>query len=311
MSDHPRLPDDLLPGEHFYKPQRRGSFAPSGKVVGWITFLVITLFVLGLFRVSITSEHWYALAALLFVGFLIKVIIRNRNMHRIVQENQNAVALLESSQLDEGARRLDEMCRKPTLPQFHAFLVFNRGVGFLKQGNPERALSLFAAVLNCGWLEIQNNSFFVYYPLLLNGIATSYAIKGDIPTAEHWQGIAHDHITPERMGTLLCMDTLIGIRNQRYEIVVSDAEKGWENAESNLPAGQMKNLRILCAFALSHVNHNNVHDEKIRQFLDGARPFRMGQFDYLTVNWPELKAFLQFHGFSMPVMVSPVSVIKK
>jgi hypothetical protein len=311
MSDHPRLSEDLLPRENFYKPKRRGSFAPSGKTVGWFTFAVIAFFVLGIMRVNISTEHWYVLAAVLFVWYLGKFILRNRRLHRIVQENQDAVALLESSQLDEGARRLDQMCQKPTMPQFHAFLVFNRGVGYLRQCNPDRALSLFAAVLNCGWLEVQNNSFFVYYPLLLNGIATTYAIKGDIPSAEHWQGIAHDHITPERIGTLLPMDTLIGIRNGRYEIVVSDAEKNWENAESNQPAGQMKNLRILCAFALSYVNHNNVQDEKIREFLDGARPFRMGQFDYLAVNWPELKAFLQYHGFSTPVTVNSEAVIKE
>ena len=310
MSDNPRLPEELLPSERFYRPERRGGVAPSGKTVALIVCFVVGIFALGLMRINIPGDAWYIGGAVVIVGVLIQFILRNRRLHTIIQENQDAVALLESSQLDEGARRLDALCKKSTFPQFHAFLVFNRGVGYLRQGQPDRGLSLFAAVLNSGWFESRSNSFFTYYPLLLNGIAIAYAIKGDIPSAEHWQGMAHDHITHERLGTLLPMDTMIGIRNERYEIVVSDAEKNWENAESNLPAGQMKNLRILCAFALSRQNHNNVHDQKMRRYLDGAWPFRTGQFDYIAVKWPELQAFLQYHGFSTPASVT-TSVLNK
>lgn len=314
MSERVRLPANLLPQESIYLPVTRGrlgALSPRGKT-GTYALLIVVGVIAALFwqhTLALVSEVWFWVAV--SAAVLWWLVSRVRAMHAMVKENQDAITLLEGSRLEEGARRLDVLCRKSSwVPNFHAFFVYNRGVGYLREGQPNRALSLFAAALDSGWFEVESNSFYVYYPQLLNGIATCYAIIGDIAAAERWQGLAHDAITTERLGMLVPLDTLVGIRCGRYEIVVSDAEANWESAEAALPAPGLKCLRILCAFSLSQVNQNNVHDDRIRRFLDGAYPFRVGQFDWMAVNWPELKVFLQYHDFSLPALAAASSEIR-
>ncbi|MCY3021875.1 MAG: hypothetical protein NTW87_22930 [Planctomycetota bacterium] len=209
------------------------------------------------------------------------------------------MALIETGDTAEAGRRLDVLCQSlPAESPYHALFVYNRGLALLRAGKQDHALSLFAAVLDSGCFENPRSSLYAFYPLLLNGLAAAYAIKGDVATAEHWQGLAHDHITPERSGMLLLNDTYIGIRAGRCAVVVKDAEASWAKAEGCLPGAQMQALRVLCAFALATTNPNGVNDAKIRQFLEAVQPCRPAQFDHLVINWPQLRDFLAEHGFA-------------
>jgi hypothetical protein len=133
---------------------------------------------------------------------------------------------------------------------------------------------------------------------LLGSIATAYTAKGEVETAEHWQGLAHDYSTPASAGLLLPMDVYLGVCFGRNEVVVKDAVEHWTDAAACLPGVHMQAVRVLCAFALSQKNPNNVRDAEIRRFLDGAWPCQPGQFDYLAVKWPELRTFLEENGLT-------------
>jgi hypothetical protein len=102
---------------------------------------------------------------------------------------------------------------------------------------------------------------------------------------------------------LLAVDTYIGVRRERYEVMLKDAEQLWTAAEGLVPASSMRGLRLLCAFAHSCLNADGSRTETIRRLIDGATPFREGEFDHLAAKWPEFEVFLVKNGFSKPAEV--------
>jgi len=300
MSEEPRLPAGLLPPEKHYQAHHKnrwGSFA-----LIFVVFLVVCFVWRLTWRTgggpSLESVlvFFAAAVALLAIG---RALWLARSLRSASKELIDAVALLESGRAAQAEPILDALCvRVPVRSPYHALFVFHRGVAFLRAGKPDRALSLFASVLDAGSFANPKRSLHVYYPSLLGGIAAAYAMKGDTETAERWQGMAHDHVTQARAGLLLPLDVYLGIRAGRNEIVVRDAEAMWADASGCLTGSQMQALRLICAFGLSCVNYNGIYDDKIRWFLDGARPCRPGQFDYLGLKWPELRAFLEANDFS-------------
>lgn len=300
MDEEIRLPPGLLPPERHYRPRRPSHLGTlfTGLAVAGLVYVVWWIG----WRIFVPMSVWFApenVGVVVAAIAVSQVIWRQRNVAAALTEYYEAVALLETGKVAEAGARLDAVCRclSPHLPQ-HALCVVSRGSAYLRAGRPDRALSLFAAVLESGRLEKPGQPFNIYYPVLLSGIAAAYAMQGEIETAERWQGLAHDHVTPARSGLLLLMDVYLGARAGRGEVVVKDAEANWVNAAGVLLGAQMQAVRVLCAFALSVKNPNGVHDAKLRQFLAGARPCLPGQFDYLAVNWPELRAFLTENGLA-------------
>lgn len=300
MSDEINLPGGLLPRERHYQVQCKSRLEPFFFIatlsltvyfVWWLTWRVGTRLVS-----PPGIEDIFAVVALLAIGRTWWV---NRIVVSALMEYCDAVALLECGRIAEAESKLEALCRRVSRRSpYHALFVLYRGLAFLRAGKPDRALTLFAAVLDGGSFEKPRHSFHIYYPVLLTAIALAHAVKGDTETAERWQGLAHDQVTPARAGLLLPLDLYLGIRAGRYEIVVKDAEAIWADAAGCLPGSQIQALRVLCAFGLSCANRNGTYDDRIRCFLDGARPCRPGQLDYLALKWPELRAFLEANDLS-------------
>lgn len=294
MSEEVRLPPGLLPREKHYRPQRPGRTSAAIVLLAAIVAAYLVCWVLGHLWLwwAMNVEPWYVVSAVAacYVGRALWHIVRTQ---AVVTENYDAAALLETGKAAEAGAKLDDLCRRAVRnPPVHAMVVYNRGVAYLRAGQSDRALSLFAAVLDCGVFEKSNSSLHAFYSVLLTQVAAASALQGETETAERWQGLAHDHVTAARAGFLLPVDVILGIRTGRNEVVVRDAEADWATTGC-LPGREVQSLRILCAFGLSQKNHNGIHDERIRKFLDGAWPCSPGQFDYLAVNWPELRAFLE------------------
>jgi tetratricopeptide (TPR) repeat protein len=295
MSEEISLPPGFLPRERHYR---------SGSTdVAAVIFLIVLVPSWHVSKIlshlslwwAMNVEDWYVVVAVV-VAFVFFVARRNRELHLGLQEDLEAVALLEAGRTAEAARRLDALCRRfPRGLPYHAMVVYNRGVAFLREGYPDRALSLFAAVLETRMFAKPRHSFNAFYPLLLDGVALAYAIRGETAEAERWHGLAHEQVSSERSASLLVVDVYLGTRAGRNEVVVKDAEAALAGA-GWVAASQTQAVRVLCAFALSQKNPNNVRDAEIRRFLDGAWPCQPGQFNYLAVKWPELRTFLEENG---------------
>src|SRR5208283_682024 len=125
-------------------------------------------------------EEWLVAFNLLLFLLVARVLWRNRNVSAAVKENVEAGALLDSGKITEAAVKLEALCRRlPRGLPLHSVIVHNRGIAFLRAGQPDRALSLFAAVLECGAYEKPKSVLSFAYPMLLDAIATTYALTGE------------------------------------------------------------------------------------------------------------------------------------
>lgn len=303
MSDVPYLPPDLLPRERRYRPETRGYFGwlfRKTVVFGLMWAITTAIFsVLSRFVwLPLGKDEIMYISAILYFGLFALLALRRAGRQRLIAaKNEEAAALLLTGNPSEAAKILDESCAQARIaPQQHARAVFLRGQAALKHGRTDLALSFFASAYYSNWFTAKKLR--ADFPRLLNGIAMCYAIKGEVETAEQWRDFAHAHTPPERAGFLLPLDTLAGIRAGRFAVVVQDAEKAWVPAEGSLAPAELNALRVLCAFALTHINQNGAQEANIRRYLDSVQSPALGEFDYLTGKWPAFKAFLVEHSLS-------------
>jgi hypothetical protein len=160
---------------------------------------------------------------------------------------------------------------------------------------------MFLAVLAAGWLSSWTSTLSNHHARTLAALATCEALRGELDAAAEWREQASSRMTPARRGSLLMIDALIVARRDPLERVITIIDAGWERAENLLTASQLRVLRLLKAFALERTSRGRYRgsssDAEIREALEGTRPFRAGEFDYLTPGWPEFGEFLERHGF--------------
>jgi len=227
--------------------------------------------------------------------------LRARKITALVAQNDRASLLLNQNKISEAMDLLNNSSMHAReFPEIHVMLVYNLSVGMLRRGEVDRAISLAAAVYNSGWMQVKTSVYYPHYPSLLTHLARCLAAKGDLDKAEFWQGLAHEHAPPERRAQLVLSDVYIGVRRGRFAAVVRDATECWLDAEGTLSGLQLKQLRVLCAFALEQINADGQHRENIRELLSGSRPLQRECLDSLLVNWPELQQFVEKRLFTLP-----------
>ena len=196
-------PDAYLP---------RGRWATVGRNLGWVIAL------LGAAEVA----HIAVGSSVLTLGFFVvayavlfgQVIRRRRMALRLVRENDEAVAQLNGADLDSAVRRLDALAvQSRGLGFYHAQVVFNRGVAFIRQGQPEHALALFDAVARSGWFE--RFRALGFDALLASGQSIPPALLDDVPAAEGFLAPAQAPVPAAPRGQVPMAETVLGPRKGR------------------------------------------------------------------------------------------------
>ena len=270
-------PDAYLP---------RGRWATVGRNLGWVVAL------LGAAEVAHVALGSSLLALGFFVGayaVLFGQVIRRRRMAmRLIRENDEAVAQLNGADLDSAVRKLDALAvQSRGLGFYHAQVVFNRGVAFIRQGQPEHALALFDAVARSGWFERFRTLGFD--ALLASGQSIACALIDDVPAAEGFLARALARVPAATRGKVLMAETLVGLRKGDDRAVAARVEAEWPAAEAVLPASHLRLLRALQAFAMSR---SGADEADVARIIERARPVRHGEHDHVAVRWAELKEFL-------------------
>ena len=303
MIEAPHLPPEFLPRERRYRPESRGAFGWLFRktLVFGLMFVITSAFftVLGKFVfLPIGNDEITYISALFYFGLLGLIAMRRFRLQKVLAaKNSEAAALLLAGKVDEAAKILDDSCAQARIaPREHAQAILLRAQAALRNGRIDAALGFFASAYYSNWFSAPKLR--PDYPRVLNGIALCYAIKGEVESAEQWRDFAHVHVPPDRIGLLLPLDTLVGIRAGRFAVVVQDAEKEWVSAEQHLSPSELNALRLLCAFSLSHINQNGKHEASIKRYLDSLQAPSAGEFDYLAGKWGELKTFLAEHGLA-------------
>jgi hypothetical protein len=243
----------------------------------------------------------WIVVALLWAGLVGRSIGQRGRSQRMIRVNDEAQALLAAGEVARASAMFETLCRSSRgMPGLHSLFVYNRGVAYLRAGEPQRARALFLAVLRGGWFA-RGGVFSGYRPLLFAALASAAAIEGDVDDAIRWQRAAHDSVFEAKRGILLVVDAMIAARGERWAEVVRAVDEGWTRAENLLTASHLRILRLLRAFALERDPRASYRgespDAEIRAGLAAARPFQSGEFDHLVARWPDFRQFLVRHGF--------------
>jgi hypothetical protein len=95
----------------------------------------------------------------------------------------------------------------------------------------------------------------------------------------------------------LLPEVLILCREGQHAAAVKTIDSRW--AESDSSGGRdVRRLKLLKAFALDAQDASK-HAAAINDALAATQPVRSGDFEMLTANWPELRAFMVRRGLAM------------
>lgn len=223
-----------------------------------------------------------------YAYLIVDVVRLRRRAFSLVRAGDEAVALLNGGDVDGAARTLDQLAAQARgVGFYHALLVFNRGVAFVRQSEPEKALQLFEAVARSGWFERFRTLGFD--GLLSAATASTLALLGDVPGAEKHLARARERVGPASRGKILPAEILVSVRNGDDRAAAARVDADWSLAEGALPASQLRALRALQAFALAR---SGADEASVARALERARPVRHGEHDHLGARWPELKEFI-------------------
>ena len=293
------IDETVLPQESQYRPSKRGILNLNIGLVIALGLIGGTVGYLGNVIPGARRYTDWSLWGLLLIYFAY-ILYRARKARAWVTANYEAASLLKSGEIATAANIYEELCHKASHSLFkhlHATFVYNRALAYMLGGDIDRAISLITAVLKSRWFESQRYGLIHYFPEVLESLARCYAIKGSMDKAEVIQSKAHDLIAPPREGRLLLLDMIIACRRNRFDAAVHDADARWISAEGSLTPADMKSVRMLRAFAI-HMKNGTAIDVEIKAALEGIRPFRPGQFDYLSCEWRELNDFLRTWGLT-------------
>lgn len=234
----------------------------------------------------------FGIVALVFVLLAWRIFVRRRAV-KLVRGNEEAVALLNGGDLDGAAAAFDGLAREARpVPLVHALIVFNRGATAMREGDIDRAIELIDRAVQTGFIADATLSL---SSLASSNLGTCHAIKGELDAAERWQRQAHASAAPSKRGSLMVLDAIVACRRGRFADAASQIEHDWNLAEGGLNAAQLRSLRLMRAFALENSGGDAAEIDRI---VEGAKPFRQGEQDYLAGSWPEFRAFLVKRGFA-------------
>ncbi len=282
---------DLLPQEPRYRPLTKGAWylrrLPTGLGLG------------ALAGIASVAVHPLVMWATL-IGVFGYSVARRRKLASLARRNMDAVAILMAGELGPAAEALEGLCEASRAsPSLHSITVCNRAAVYLEAGEPQRASRLLCAVLHAGWIG-PSGALASSYPTVLGRLAIAEALCGRLEEAQSWRARAHAATSAAKRGMHLLTDVVVEAKRGNDETVASLVSEGWERAENLHSARQMRQVRLLEAFALERltaVEYRGVSREtdSIRA-LEAARTSTPGQFVMLTRPWDALAGFAERHG---------------
>ncbi|MCR9165278.1 MAG: hypothetical protein ACE37F_26800 [Nannocystaceae bacterium] len=291
MGELVRVDLELLPTEPRYRPMSKRAWYGRR--------LPIALGIGALAGVASVAINTFAMWAAL-LGVFGYSIVRRRRLASLARKNTDALAVLMAGELEAAAEAFEALCDQSRgSPALHSLAVCNRAAVYLEAGDPERAASLLSAVLHAGWIDARGG-LASYYPAVLGRLAMAEALCDRLDQAQAWRARAHAATSAAKHGMHLLTDVVVEARLGNDEAVVALVTEGWPRAENLHSARQLRQIRLLEAFALERLRtgeYRGVSRETdgVRA-IEAARSARGGEFRVLTTHWGALARFAERHG---------------
>jgi tetratricopeptide (TPR) repeat protein len=231
------------------------------------------------------------------------VMAFTRRQKTFLEANDSALALMESGRYTEAEAALQKLLRR--MPR-EAILRYNMAILCMRQGHFQRAFGILG--------ELPRSAGKLREFLIPVAYASLHALASELDVAEQAYDEASDLVNNERQGMLAVTRAVLALRRGAYKIVAEMPQDEWFAAEGVGPAGHMRRLRILRAFAifkLPPADRNEKSDAEMQQMLSGSRPFHPGEYDFLAAKLPELRAFLVEQSLSRPAAQAALPAVAK
>jgi hypothetical protein len=205
---------------------------------------------------------------------------------------ESAVALKSFAAADyRGAvakfAELEQRYRSPGYVRTTA--SYNLAMALMRSGEVERALAYLTALD-----PTLNRSNPALRPKAAAQIAVIHAFRGEPAVADRWiaeaEARAKKLATPQvNGGATLLARTVNAIRRGEQEAAVRELIAGWDDLEATLVGSELRPFRVLRAFATVRGEGAALGAAATAALAD-ARP---GEVDWMGVEWPEMRAFLE------------------
>jgi tetratricopeptide (TPR) repeat protein len=292
ITDDPQFPHEFLPKDKLYRPDiyQRNRIAPLIIAIA----IVLAYFSLKRWLGPLTPlETGLLLLSTILLLFIVQYLAAIRKARALSALNIG-LGLEANGEIQKAIECLNDACRKTrTIRPYHALLLHERALLEVRHGNLKLALGMFGATHLAGaGAQVAP----IYKALTIARIAYCFALLGDIPRSELWQAYAREHIQEGWQGVLAPCELLIGLRTGRAERAITDLETDWPAIVGVLRGKALRELQMLCAYALAQTPENETRDTGVQRWISTLEPRKAGEFSKLAENLPELKPFLEKHG---------------
>jgi tetratricopeptide (TPR) repeat protein len=271
-----------MPAEDHLRPRRHSLWETVPLFVG--TSLLTVVF-LGMFAPS-----FFVVMALFTVVFAAFWTARRRQVWA-VDANMQAIKLLNAGHVQEAGEKFEELARTEQRTWGHAVFVFNRGVAHMLEGRLQRAFSIFNAVYYSR--AFRWGAHRGYEPLLLIEMGSCAALMGWTKEANDYLTKAKKLLPHDEFPRLVILEALLAARRGNFREVVTKIRDNWTLAEDVVRPPTLRSLRVLMAFSMERLGMTQTADFEL--LIEAARPepgFGPNEYDYLGVEWPEMRDFL-------------------
>ncbi|MFP2930813.1 tetratricopeptide repeat protein [Pyxidicoccus sp. 3LG] len=283
-----------LPKERHLRPYES---SPLAKVAGWGVLVFLFVFFYNLFsrggtslRESLPPGFAPVAAGGVFLGLFGFFFFR---MRRWMTVYHRGVSFYGAGNEREAAVCFEEAARRGTNGVQRSVSVAMLGQCLLALGEPGRALELFGSAERARNLKRSLPAAHRWIP---NLVATCGAALGDMAAARAWLEEGRKRLGDTPPMYALLPEVMVLCREGHYGVAVKTVDTRW--AEADASGGRdVRRLKLLKAFALE-AQDASAHAEAIHDALVATQPVRPGDFEVLTAQWPELRAFMERRGLS-------------
>jgi hypothetical protein len=279
-------------------------FGQYGPLVGLLFFGVMAAIVLGaLFRPSDSASSTKASGGVLdamfgllpwviifLVIFFILLYKLTAQMGEDLEKFYSAIGEFHTGAYDAAVQKMDALITHGSKAKnFRVLFLLSRGMLHHRLGQPVEAINCFDKVINTRAVEAP-----MLREILVQALAQKaecHLIMNALNEAEDAISVAEKFKRPARRGLLTQAKAMLLLRRNAATEACNLVSGEWHWADAVKIGSENKSLRMFWAFARSQSAGPDAHTET-QQILAGLHPFRAGQFDYLTIHWPELRKFL-------------------
>ena len=239
-----------------------------------------------------TVMNW--LPWVLLAGFAYWLIKRTVTQKEVKAYNA-AVQKMNARNFQEALAGFEEVLPNVKNKYLYPIALWGKSCCQYKLGRPYEALETLGeaqAALKAAKTEKGDTAYIIHKEL-----SEQWAVEGHPDAARRYLDLAVKSEPPAVQTPLTLAELMILCRENRLGEAIGLVEKEFSKVEGHYSGDQVRELKLFWAFALKSQPDSA---ETAAKLLAGLYPYKPGEFDYLAVNWPELKAFLIAHNLSAP-----------